>query len=56
MRLAVTKAQVDAAPVMTTQAPRPVPTESGTSTPMIRQDSTGNISGTRIPVPPARRQ
>jgi sporulation protein YlmC with PRC-barrel domain len=56
VRLAVTKAQVDAAPVMTTQAPRPVPTESGTGTPMIRQDSTGNISGTRIPVPPARRQ
>jgi sporulation protein YlmC with PRC-barrel domain len=56
VRLAVTKAQVEAAPVMTTQAPRPVPTQSGTSAPMIRQDSAGNISGTRIPVPPARRQ
>ena len=56
VRLAVTKAQVEAAPVMTTQAPRPVPTQSGTSTPMIRQDSAGNISGSRIPVPPARRQ
>jgi sporulation protein YlmC with PRC-barrel domain len=43
-------------PVMTTQAPRPLPTESGTSTPMIQQDSTGNVSGTRIPVPSARRQ
>ena len=56
VRLAVTKAQVEAAPVMITQGPRPVPTESGTSTPMIQQDSTGNISGSRIPVPPARRQ
>ena len=56
LRLAVTKAQVEAAPVMTTQAPRPVPAQSGTSTPMIQQDSTGNISGTRIPVPSARRQ
>jgi sporulation protein YlmC with PRC-barrel domain len=56
LRLAVTKAQVEAAPVMTTQAPRPVPTQSDTSTPMIRQDSAGNISGSRIPVPPARRQ
>lgn len=56
VRLAVTKAQVEAAPVMTTQAPRPVPTQSGTSTPMIRQDSAGNISGTRIPAPPTRRQ
>jgi sporulation protein YlmC with PRC-barrel domain len=55
VRLAVTKAQVDAAPVMTTQAPRPAPTQSGTSTPMIQQDSTGNISGTRIPVPQSRR-
>ena len=56
LRLAVTKAQIEAAPLMTTQAPRPVPTQSGTSTPMIRQDSAGNISGTRIPAPPARRQ
>ncbi len=53
--LALSKAEVDAAPVMTTQAPRPVPTQSGSSTPMIREDSTGNISGTRIPVPQSRR-
>ncbi len=56
VNLALTKAQVEAAPVMTTQAPRPVPTQSGTSTPMIQQDSTGNISGSKIPVPSARRQ
>ena len=56
LRLAISKKEVDSAPVITTMAPMPAPTESGSTTPMIRQDSTGNISGTRIPVPPARRQ
>ena len=56
VRSALTKAQVEAAPVMTTQAPHPVPTGSGMDTPVIQQDSTGNISGTKIPVPSARRQ
>ena len=55
LRLALSKAEVEAAPVMVTQAPRPVAAPSGSSTPMIRQDSTGNISGTRIPVPDTRR-
>lgn len=55
VRLALSKAEVDGAPLMNTQAPRPVPTQSGSSTPMIREDSTGNISGTRIPVPQSRR-
>jgi sporulation protein YlmC with PRC-barrel domain len=53
MRLALSKAAVDAAPVMT--APQHVATQSGSSTPTIRRDAAGNISGTRIPVPDSRR-
>jgi sporulation protein YlmC with PRC-barrel domain len=53
IRLALSKNEVDAAPVMV--APQPVPTQSGSSTPMIRRDSAGNISGTRIPAPDSRR-
>ena len=56
VRLALSKSEVDSAPVMTTQAPRPVRNQTDTSTPVIRQDSTGNISGSRIPAPAARRQ
>jgi sporulation protein YlmC with PRC-barrel domain len=53
IRLSLSKAEVEAAPVMI--APQPVASQSGGSTPMIRQDSAGNISGTRIPVPASRR-
>src|SRR5690242_4114001 len=49
LRLAFSKSEVEAAPVMTTQAPRPIPGGSGSSVPMIREDSTGNISGSRVP-------
>lgn len=55
LRLALSKSEVEAAPVMTTQAPRPIPGSAGSSIPMIRKDSTGNISGSRVPAPPARR-
>lgn len=55
LRFAISKKEVDSAPVITTMAPMPVPNQSGSSTPMIREDSTGNISGTRIPVPQSRR-
>jgi sporulation protein YlmC with PRC-barrel domain len=54
--LALSKSQVNSAPVMTTLAPRPVPTQTDVSTPMINQGSTGNISGTRIPASPTRRE
>ena len=54
VRLPLSKSEVDSAPVMTTQAPRPAANQTDTSTPVIRQDSTGNISGSRIPAPAAR--
>ena len=56
LRLAFSKSEVEAAPVMTTQAPRPIPGGSGSSVPMIREDSTGNISGSRVPAPASRRE
>lgn len=55
VHLALTKQEVDAAPVTTTMAPRPVSSESGNTSPEVTRDSTGNISGTKIPVPPSRR-
>jgi sporulation protein YlmC with PRC-barrel domain len=55
VRLALTKQQVETAPVTTTMAPRPVSSELGNTAPTVTQDSAGNISGTRIPVPPSRR-
>jgi sporulation protein YlmC with PRC-barrel domain len=55
LRLALSKSEVEAAPIMVTQAPRPAPSPPGSTAPMIRQDSTGNVSGTRIPAPPSRR-
>jgi sporulation protein YlmC with PRC-barrel domain len=56
VRLALSKAEVEAAPVTVTQAPRPVPAEAGSTTPNIRQDSTGNISGSYTSAPAARRK
>ena len=55
IRIALSKAEVEAAPVMVTQAPRPVAAPSGNGEPMISRDSAGNISGSRIPVPDTRR-
>jgi sporulation protein YlmC with PRC-barrel domain len=55
VHLALTKQEVDAAPVTTTMAPRAVTSESGNTAPTISQDSTGNVSGSKIPVPPSRR-
>jgi hypothetical protein len=53
--LALTKQQVEAAPVTTTMAPRAVTSGLGNSSPEVTRDSTGNISGSKIPVPPSRR-
>lgn len=55
VRLALSKSEVDSAPIITTMAPTPIPSQSGNSPPMIRRDSAGNISGTRVPAPSARR-
>jgi sporulation protein YlmC with PRC-barrel domain len=55
VRLALRKSEVDAAPIIATMAPTPIPAQSGNGPPMIRQDSAGNISGSRIPAPAARR-
>ena len=54
VRVAVTKAQVDGAPVMATMAPAPIsppPNQNAN----IRHDATGNISGSKIPAPQDRR-
>jgi sporulation protein YlmC with PRC-barrel domain len=55
VHLALTKQEVDAAPVTTTMAPRAVTSELGNSSPEVTRDSTGNVSGSKIPVPPSRR-
>jgi sporulation protein YlmC with PRC-barrel domain len=55
VRLALSKSQVDSAPIITTMAPSPAPAQSGNGTPMISRDSAGNISGSRVPAPPTRR-
>ncbi|MBV8739515.1 MAG: PRC-barrel domain-containing protein [Alphaproteobacteria bacterium] len=54
VRVAVTKAQVDGAPVMATMAPAPIgppPNQNAE----IRHDATGNISGSKIPATQDRR-
>jgi sporulation protein YlmC with PRC-barrel domain len=55
VRLALSKSELDSAPIITTMAPTPTPSPSGNSPPMISRDSAGNLSGTRIPAPPERR-
>lgn len=55
VRLALTKQEVEAAPVTTTMAPRAISSEPENNAPTITRDSTGNISGTKIPVAPSRR-
>jgi sporulation protein YlmC with PRC-barrel domain len=54
MRVAVTKAQVDGAPVMATMAPAPIGPPSNQNA-EIRHDATGNISGSKIPAPQDQR-
>jgi hypothetical protein len=56
VRLAISKADLEAAPTIATKAPAPVPTESGDTLPTIRHDSAGNIRGSKIPAPAARRK
>jgi sporulation protein YlmC with PRC-barrel domain len=55
VHLALTKSEVDSAPIIATMGPTPIPAQSDNGPPMIRRDSTGNISGSRIPAPAARR-
>jgi sporulation protein YlmC with PRC-barrel domain len=56
LHLALSKAEVDAAPVTATMAPAPMPAQSGNTATVIRHDSTGNISGSKIPTPADRRK
>lgn len=59
VRLALSKAEVEAAPVTATMAPAPVPTPSGGNAgnaSVIRHDSAGNISGSSIPAAATHRQ
>jgi hypothetical protein len=56
VRLAISKADLQAAPTIATKAPAPVPIESGNTTPIFRRDSAGNLSGSRIPAPADRRK
>jgi sporulation protein YlmC with PRC-barrel domain len=55
VHIALSKAQVDAAPVTATIAPAPIPPKAGNSKVEVRRDSTGNISGTLIPAPADQR-
>lgn len=55
VRIALSKTQVDAAPVTATIAPAPIPPKAGNNKVEVRRDSTGNISGTLIPAPADRR-
>lgn len=55
VRVALTKAQVEGAPVTATIAPAPIAPQTGNQNVEIRRDSTGNISGTKIPVPQDQR-
>lgn len=55
VHIALSKAQVEAAPVTATMAPAPIAPKAGASNSEIRRDSTGNISGTKIPAPADRR-
>jgi sporulation protein YlmC with PRC-barrel domain len=55
VRVALTKAQVDEAPVTTTIAPAPIGPGPGNRNVEVRRDVTGNISGTKIPAPQDQR-
>lgn len=56
VRIALSKEQVDSAPVTTTIAPAPIPSSAANRGQVVLQrDSAGNISGTKIPAPQDRR-
>ena len=55
VRVALSKAQVERAPVTATIAPAPIAPQPGNQNAEIRRDSIGNISGTRIPAPQDQR-
>jgi sporulation protein YlmC with PRC-barrel domain len=55
VRVALSKAQVDGAPVTASIAAAPIASQPGNQNIEIRRDSTGNISGTRIPAPQDQR-
>lgn len=55
LRVALAKAQVDAAPVTTTMAPRPAAQPPAYRKPVVEHNHGGDISGTTIPAPAVRR-
>jgi sporulation protein YlmC with PRC-barrel domain len=55
IQVAVTKAQVEQAPVTTTMAPAPIPPGPNNHNVEVKRDATGNVSGTKIPAPQIRR-
>jgi sporulation protein YlmC with PRC-barrel domain len=56
VRIALSKQQVDAAPVTNTMTPLPVPTHATGAVPaVIHRNQTGNLSGTSVPGPATRR-
>jgi sporulation protein YlmC with PRC-barrel domain len=56
VRIALSKQQVDAAPVTNTMTPLPVPTHATGAVPaVIHRNRTGNLSGTSVPGPATRR-
>ena len=56
IRIVLSKQQVDSAPLTTSMAPAPVPSSAANRGQVVLQrDSTGNISGTKIPAPQDRR-
>ncbi len=56
VRIALSKEQVDSAPVTTSLAPAPIPsTAANRNQVVLQRDSAGNISGTKIPAPQDRR-
>jgi sporulation protein YlmC with PRC-barrel domain len=56
VHIALSKQQVDAAPVTNTMTPLPVPTQATGAVPaVIHRNQTGNLSGTSVPGPATRR-
>ncbi|MGH7117325.1 MAG: PRC-barrel domain-containing protein [Stellaceae bacterium] len=51
IRVALSKAQIESAPVTATMVPAPIAPKPGDNQMQIRRDSTGNISGSKIPAP-----
>ncbi len=51
VRVALSKTQVDQAPVTATMAPAPIAPKPGNNQVQIRRDATGNISGSWVPAP-----